>query len=158
MRPRLAFILAAAVGALTTACASTTAKPVQFNDRDTGGFRIYDPKPMLLVTDKTVQVFFVPNYDRGYAVRFWAFLSKNDLTMKTADGAMTELSSHIDTTAALTLFQTLGQEALKQVDKLKALGGSVEGTITGNQGVFEFVFDRDGRFTGLQKIELKTTQ
>ena len=145
-------LLAVVAVFLCSACASTTATPVSYGDRTTKGFRIYDPKPLLVVTNKTAQVVFVPNFDRGYAVRFYAFLSKNDLTLKTADGAMTELGSHIDTTAALTLFQTLAQEALKQVDKLKALGSAVDGTITGKEGIYEFEFDDKGRFVGFKKM------
>jgi hypothetical protein len=133
-------------------CAYTTAKPVPFADRDTKGFRVYEPKPLLLVTDKTTQVVFVPNFDRGYAVRFGAFLSKNDITLKTTEGALTEVTSHIDTTAALTLLQTLGQTALQQVDKLKALGASVDGKIPGMEGVYDFEFDVAGRFTGLKRL------
>lgn len=139
---------------LCSGCAATTAVPIAPGDRTTKGFRIYDPKPMLLVTNKSTQVFFVPSYDRAYAVRFWAFLAKNDLTLKTADGAMTELGSHIDTTATLTLFQTLGQEALKQVDKLKALGSNVDGTLTGKEGLYEFEFDANGKFAGLKRHHL----
>jgi hypothetical protein len=137
---------------LCSGCAGTTSTPVAYGDRKTEGFRIYDPKPLLVVTNKTAQVVFVPNFNRGYAVRFYAYLSKNDVTLKTADGAMTELGSHLDTTAALTLFQTLAQEALKQVDKLKALGSAVDGTITGKEGLYEFEFDDNGRFVGFKKI------
>jgi len=136
-------------------CAYTTAKPVDFTDRDTKGFRVYEPRPLLVVTDKSTQVVFVPNFDRGYAVRFGAFLSKNDITLKTTEGALTEISSNIDTTAALTLFQTLGQTALQQVDKLKALGATVEGKIPSMEGVFDFEFDAAGRFTGLKKLTPK---
>jgi hypothetical protein len=147
-------LLAGLILLLCSGCAATTAVPIAPGDRTTKGFRIYDPKPMLLVTSKSTQVFFVPSYDRGYAVRFWAFLAKNDLTLKTADGAMTELGSHIDTTATLTLFQALGQEALKQVDKLKALGSNVDGTLTGKEGLYEFEFDANGKFVGLKRHHL----
>ena len=139
---------------LCAGCAATSAVPVPYADRATEGFRVYDPKPMLLVTSKSAQIVFIPNLDRGYAVRFWAFLAKNDITLKTTDGAMTELSSHLDTTAALTLLQTLGQEALKQVDKLKALGGPVDGTIPGKEGLYEFQFNERGEFRGLKRHEL----
>lgn len=156
MRAIQVMVMALTAGSMCSACASTIAAPVSFADRETKGFRVYDPKPMLLVTNKNAQVFFVPNYSRGYSVRFWAFMSKNDLTLKTADGAMTELGSHIDTTATLTLFQTLAQEALKQVDKLKALGSNVEGTITGEEGLYEFLFDANGNFTGLGRVAFPT--
>lgn len=137
-------------------CAETTITPIDYADRSpkTRGLRVYDPKPLLVVTSNNTSVVFVPDFNRAYAVTFHAFLSKNNVTIKTTDGALTELSSDLDTTQILSFFESLGKEALAQAKDLKALGTSVDGTIPDKQGVYEFVFDQSGSFVGLKKIAI----
>jgi hypothetical protein len=64
------------------AAPSTEVTPVKRGDIVTPGVRYYEVKSILVLnaTDKGQlwDVKFVPNFNRGYAVRFSAFLAKND--------------------------------------------------------------------------------
>lgn len=140
--------------AIISGCSITTAVPVKYSDSKTEGFRIYDPKPLLVITDKQASIVFVPDYTRGYAVKFKAYLAKNKSKMVASNGAMTEINADIDSTGVLDLLSSLGQEALKQAKTLSALGADVTGTISNKQGIYEFNFDVQGNFTGLTKLPM----
>jgi hypothetical protein len=140
--------------ALTGGCAWTSVHPVDYGDRAAPGLRVYDPKPLLLVTSSGVSVVFVPDFERAYRVEFGALLAKNNVSLKTSQGALTDLQSAMDTTGPLTLVQTLGQTALEQLPKLRALGADVEGTIAARTGLYEFEYDRQGRFVRFKRIDL----
>jgi len=132
----------------------TTIHPVAYNDDHTGGFRIYDPKPLLIVTDTNATVVFIPNYSRGYAVNFHAWLAKNTSSVKQADGGVNEMNVNLDSSDFLNFLGQLGQKALEQAATLKGLSSQVGGAIADRQGVYEFVFDARGDFTGLRKINM----
>lgn len=141
-------------------CAWTKAVPVDYDDHSkwfklrTEGFRVYEPKPLLIVTDANSKIVFVPNFNRGYAVQFGTFLAKNDIELNVDDGVLVKVVSKQDSTNFLKLIQALGEKALEQAGKLAALGDTVEGTIPGKVGVYEFLFDAQGNFTGIRKIPL----
>lgn len=136
-------------------CAWTKVEPIAYDDRKTDGVRVYDPKPILIVTETTTTVTMLPNYNRGYAVRYGQFLSKNKVNLQVKEGLITQIESDADTTGLLSLFQALGSEAIKGIDKLAALGAEIESGIPGMEGIYEFEFDTDGNFTGLKKIHVK---
>lgn len=143
-----------AVGqALFTGCAWTTTSPVSYGDRETEGVRVYDPKPLLVVTERSTGIVLVPNFERGYAIRFQAFLAKNSLSLKTDEGVLTAFTSEVDTTPFLTSLLSLGQEALEQARYLGALGETVTGSIREMEGVYQFVFSANGELLGLRRIE-----
>ena len=56
-------------GALVSGCAYVTAQPVRPGER-ISGIRIYDVKPLLVVSGENVTIQMVPNYNRAYALRF----------------------------------------------------------------------------------------
>lgn len=149
----MARLIVALALTLAAGCAWTSVKPVDHADRAEPGLRIYDPKPLLVVTSESASIVYVPDFERAYRVEFGAVLSKNNVTVKTSQGTLTDLGSQLDTTAPLTVVQNLGQTALEQLPKLKALGADVSGTIPGQAGVYELVYDK-GRFAGFRRLEL----
>ena len=149
-----------------SACAWADVKPIGYQDRSSEGVRVYDPKPLLIVTpakyDKegkqisagSTTLTFIPDYTRGYAVTFGTFLAKNKASVQIKEGILTQFDSDQDTTGLLSLLQSLGSEALKNVDKLAALGEEISSAIPGLDGIYEFVFDENGTFIGLRKINV----
>lgn len=135
-------------------CAWTTVQPIKGDDRETNGFRYYDPKPLLVVTETTTQIIFVPNYSRPYAVRFGAFLSKHDMKLTIADGAFfKEIDDKQDPTELIKGLIALGQDALKAASSAaKAAADQTAGKLT---GIYEFVFDQQGNITELKRWKLQ---
>jgi hypothetical protein len=136
-----------------TGCAWTTVTPILANDRETKGFRYYDPKPLLVVTDTNTQIVFVPNYSRPYAITFGAFLSKHDMKLTIADGAFfKELDDKQDPTELVKGLIALGQDALKAASSAaKAAADATGGKAV---GIYEFVFDNEGNIVRLKKLDL----
>jgi len=139
---------------LLASCATTTAKPVKYSDTTTEGFRFYDPQPLLVVTCQQVQIAEVPDFERGYAVQYRAYLAKNESSMKTASGLLSESSAKLDDTALLSLLQAWGEKALGAVESLAGLGAAtVSGTIPGMLGVYRLTFDSaTGQLTGVERL------
>ena len=66
--------------------------------RRINGIRIYDVKPLLVVSGTNVTLQYVPNYNRAYALRFGAFLAKNDFDASIANGLLTKVNANMDST------------------------------------------------------------
>ena len=144
------------LAAVAGGCAAwTDVVPVEYADRDAKGLRVYDPIPLLVVTAEQTSIVFVPDFERGYSVRFHAWLAKNNSSIKLADGAlMTEMGSNLDTTGLLSLLQSVGGKAIENAEQLSAFGQPVTGAITGKEGIYRFDFDETGRFTGLTEVDI----
>lgn len=140
----LAFLLTPLLGG----CAYVTAIPVP-PDSTIEGIRFYEVKPILIVNDQTVDIQMVPNYNRAYALRFGAFLSKHTMDVTFERGFIQKMKSEQDSTAFIALLTTLA-------DKVPTLtsfsGAGTAGGATGRFGVFEFVFDEEGNLVGLRPL------
>jgi hypothetical protein len=132
-------------------CAWVSVKPIPGSDLTTKGFRYYDAKPLLVVTDTNTQVIFVPNYSRAYAVRFGAFLAKHDFKLTIADGVFfKEVDDEQDPAEFLKGLVTLGQEALKAASSAaKAASDPVGGKLV---AIYEFEFNDRGDIVGLRDL------
>lgn len=137
-------------------CAQTTVKRVNYNDTTTEGLRVYDPLPLIIVTCQNVQLISIPDFNRGYAVSFDAFMAKNESTAKVTEGLITELSAKLDNTGLLSLLQSWGEKALGSAKDLAALGAQVPGGIPGLEGVWRPNFDAQGRFTNMTQVHAAT--
>ena len=90
-------------------CAYVTAQPVKPGDR-INGIRIYDVKPLLVVSGDNVDAPDVPNYNRAYALRFGAFLAKNDFQAEIGNGLLTSVHANMDSTAFIELLKVLAEK------------------------------------------------
>ena len=140
------------IGLLTVSCAQTTVKPVKYEDTTTEGLRVYEPLPLLIVSCQNVQIVSVPNFKKGYALTFKAFLAKNTSSAKVTDGLITELSANLDDTGLLSLLQAWGEKALGAAKELAALSTQVPGGIVGLEGVWRLNFNADGSFADMTQI------
>ena len=132
---------------LLTGCAMTTAIPVDPNDRFTWGFRVYDSKPLLLITKGAYKLVFVPNYSKAYAVRFDAFLAKNKSKVQVDNSMITgTIDVDLDSTAAIALLQDLAKQFAPQ-----GKATTVEDTAE-LVAIYDFVFDENGNLQGLRKL------
>ena len=136
---------------LASGCAYTIIKPVDYGDTGRRGYRIYDPQPILVSTCETTSIAFVPNLSRGYSVQPRAWLSKNKSELKVASGMLSEAAVELDSTAFLTLLQSVGGEAIKAAEKLAALGDGATGGLR-QAGVWSFDYDARGLLTGLRPL------
>lgn len=132
-------------------CANVTAVPVKPGS-PVAGIRIYDVKPLLVVSGDNVSLLMVPNYNRAYALKFSTFLAKHDFEATFQNGFLTNVISHQDTTAvALALVQLITEVAKSGPMKGKTFAETAGGS--GNRfGVYDIVFDRDGNIIGLQPL------
>ena len=101
--PGAVMLLAAA---LTSGCAYVTAQPVKPGD-SINGIRIYDVKPLLVVSGENVTIQYVPNYNRAYALRFGAFLAKNDFEASISNGILTTVKANMDSTDFIEVLTAL---------------------------------------------------
>ena len=133
------------------ACANVTAVPVKGNS-PVAGIRIYEVKPLLVVSGDSVSLLMVPNYNRAYALRFSTFLAKHDFEAEFQNGFLTKLKSNQDTTAVAVALIQLIEEAVKSGNPIgDAFSGKAGGS--GNRfGVYDIVFDNDGNITGLRPL------
>ena len=92
--------------ALAGGCAYVTAQPVKPGDR-INGIRIYDVKPLLVVSGENVTLQYVPNYNRAYALRFGAFLAKNNFDASISNGILTKVTADMDSTEFIKVLTAL---------------------------------------------------
>lgn len=139
---------------LLPACASTTAIPVSPQDQTTPGIRVYDKKPLLFVYENAATVDFIPNYSRGYALQFTAFLAKNDVKTVYENGSLKSLDTNLDSTEALKLIQALAEKLLGAAFPAEAPrtsgGAAGAGALL---AVYDFEFSEDGSLVRLVRID-----
>lgn len=139
------------VAGLGSGCAYVTAQPVKPGDR-INGIRVYDVKPLLVVTGESVTVQMVPNYNRAYALRFGAFLAKNHFQAAMNNGVLTSVNANLDSTDFIEVLTALidklpGPESLAEPASPKSGGG-----IKDRFQVYDIVFDQDGNLVGLRPL------
>lgn len=148
-----ALALAAMVGmaGLGSGCAYVTAQPVKPGDR-INGIRIYDVKPLLVVSGDNVTIQMVPNYNRAYALRFGAFLAKNDFDASISNGLLTKVTANMDSTEFIKVITAL----VEKLPTPKGFSGpnapETPGGIKDRFQVYDIVFDDDGNLIGLQPL------
>jgi hypothetical protein len=150
MSRAVAPLVAVLVGLLPAGCAYVTAVPVKPGDK-IAGIRVYDVKPLLVVSGESTEIKLVPNYNRAYALQFGAFLARNNFKAVMEGGILTQIDADLDPTEFVRL---LG----KIVDKVPIPGKSLSGdgrTAGGVQDrfqVYDIVFDNDGNLVGLKPL------
>lgn len=155
MTKRTGFAAASLAAALCVAglgagCAYVTAQPVKPGDR-INGIRIYDVKPLLVVSGESVSLQFVPNYNRAYALRFGAFLAKNDFQAAMSNGVLTSVHANMDTTAIIELLKTLADKIPVGPAGANAAARTAGGVKDRFQ-VYDIVFDDDGNLVALRPL------
>jgi hypothetical protein len=146
-----ALVLALGAVGLASGCAYVTAQPVRPGER-INGIRIYDVKPLLVVSGENVTIQMVPNYNRAYALRFGAFLAKNDFDASISNGLLTKVTANMDSTEFIKVLTAL-------VEKLPApkgfSGPGAPETPAGLKDrfqVYDIVFDQEGNLVGLRPL------
>ncbi|MGX7704791.1 hypothetical protein [Methylobacterium sp. Gmos1] len=140
---------------LLTDCASTTAVPVAPGDNITPGIRVYDRKPILMVFNKGATIEFIPNYNRGYALQFTAFLAKNDVKTVYEAGGLKSLDTNLDSTEFVKLLTTIASGLIGAPGG----GGSNKATSAGEtsagplRAMYEFEFSDTGDFVRLRRLD-----
>ena len=147
--PAVVMLLAAA---LTGGCAYVTAQPVKPGDR-INGIRIYDVKPLLVVTGDSVSIQYVPNYNRAYALRFGAFLAKNDFEASVSNGILTTVKANMDSTDFIKVLTALIEKVPGPAKGFSGPGDKeAPGGIKDRFQVYDIVFDDDGNLIGLKPL------
>lgn len=130
-------------------CAYVTAQPVKPGDR-INGIRIYDVKPLLVVSGANVTIQMVPNYNRAYALRFGAFLAKNHFQASIANGLLTTVDANMDSTAFIDLLKVLAEKIPEGFSGPEA--AQTPGGIEDRFQVYDIVFDDEGNLTELKPL------
>ncbi len=144
-------LVAASTALVLSACAYSTAIPVDFSNTTTPGFRVYDIKQILIVNGQTITVDLIPNYNKAYAMQFGAFIAKNDYTVEMSRGYITKLDGKLDSTAIVPLLQDLVKTFGPALTG-KGMSGGAEGGVQDRFQVYDFVFDDDGNLVGLRPL------
>ncbi|MEM9902648.1 MAG: hypothetical protein AAF865_14975 [Pseudomonadota bacterium] len=136
---------------LSTACSWVSVEPITEDNADARGVRVYDQKPLLVVSGPQVSVVMVPNPDRAYAVRFGTFLAKHDLELTTENGTLSKISSNQDTTAFPIALVNLVTEAVKSGNPIPgAFSSTAAPRVTGADfAIFDIIFDGQGNIEKL---------
>ena len=151
MKPIAAGLLACL---LLPACAYVTSVPVGADNADEKGIRYNSLRPILVVAGGQANIKYIPDPSREHALRFGAFLAKNNMDVKLADqGALSQLASDMDATASVGgLFDI----ANKLVEAALPSTGEVSSGLVGGAGdvrIFDFVFAPDGTIVGLRELK-----
>lgn len=147
-----AMMLGLGAAALAGGCAWVTAQPVKPGDR-INGIRIYDVKPLLVVTGEAVRLEYVPNYNRAYALRFGAFLAKNDFEASIGNGILSKVTANMDSTEFIKVLTAL-------IEKLPVPGEGfsgpeapdTKGGLKNRFQVYDIVFDDEGNLIELRPL------
>jgi hypothetical protein len=138
----------------TTGCAYTIVKPVEPSDT-ARGYRYYDPLPLLLEGCAETKLFYLPNFNKGYAVQPRAWWAKNQYELQIEDGQLTAAKGTLDSTALLALLENVGSEAVESAGSLAALSandGSSQ-AVRHRARIYRFDFDAaTGILSGLTSI------
>jgi hypothetical protein len=144
-----AALLALALAGLPAGCAYVTAQPVKPGDK-INGIRIYDVKPLLVVSGDNVTIQMVPNYNRAYALRFGAFLAKNHFQAGISNGILTTVNANMDSTAIIELLKVLAEKIPEGFSGPAA--PATPGGIKDRFQVYDIVFDDEGNLVGLKPL------
>lgn len=149
--------LVAALGAATigAGCAYVTAVPVTPGSK-VSGIRIYDVKPILIITGNTAKIEIIPNYNRAYALQFGAFLAKNHFQAAITNGIPTNLNANMDSTDFLKFLGELVKNFAPAMTASGAGAPTSAGGIQDRFQVFDIVFDDKGNLVGLRPLVIQS--
>lgn len=136
---------------LLSGCAYFTVQPIEPGDNSTKGLRVYDVKPLLVVSSKGADVITVPDPSRAYAVRFGTFLAKHDVDLELGNGVLTKIGSKQDSTDVPLKLIDLVTEAVKSGNPLGA-AFSKSALEEGDLAIYEIIFDLRGNITDLKPL------
>ena len=137
----------AVIALMNAGCAWTTAVRVDPHAPDIDGFVYYECKPLVVVSGSSVNVQYVKNPNKAYAVRFGTFLAKNDVKLTfDRECGVTQINSNLDTTSIIPLLQDVLDKA---VPDLKPVLGAANGTYL---QVYDVVFDDLGNIVELKPL------
>jgi len=137
---------------LQSGCAYVSAIPVD-PDSNISGIRIYDVKPLLVVSGTSVDVVLVPNYNRAYALRFGSFLAKHDFEADFQNGFISKVHSNQDTTSVALALVNIIHEAIKTGNPIRdAFSAKADGGSVNRFGVYDIIFDNDGNLIELRPL------
>ena len=149
MKNDISFMLFITFVVALSGCANVTAVPAPPGS-NVSGIRVYDVKPILVVTDQETKVVLVPNYNRAYALQINSFLAKNDVDIELDTGMVKTIKSDQDTTAIIELFKTLAD---KIPTPLSGASHSATGAgATSRFAIYDFVFDDEGNLLGVRPL------
>ena len=93
----------------TAGCTGISTQMVKASDPDYHGIRLYQPRVYLFVSEKESELHTLPDLERAYDVKPWAFMAKHDFKLQLTDGVVTSLEADQDSTAGLALIQKLAE-------------------------------------------------
>lgn len=146
---RAMIVVAAGLG--LGSCAYVTAVPVKPNSK-VHGIRVYDVKPLLVVSGTGTEVIMVPNYNRGYALQFGAFLARNNFSAAIKDGMLTNVAADLDPSEFVKLLGTLASKLPSPGKSLSGQGEQASGGVQDRYQVYDIVFDDDGNLVALKPL------
>jgi hypothetical protein len=133
MKKLVLLITTLAAGAiLLTGCAGVSTHRAE-KGAPIRGIRVYLPKVYIVVFEPgangqgSSMLITVPDAENAYDVKPWAFLAKNDFSLKLGEGAISDVSANLDSTAALSLIQKAAELAAAAAEK--TLGKGVSQTL-----------------------------
>ena len=139
-------------GLILAGCSQTTAIPVGPEDGTKKGVRVFAPKPILIVSDKSYDIAYIPNYNKEYRIRFRAFMAKNSTNLAIQDGMLTGMEADLYRDTLIKF----GSTALTKVDQSKTRNETtpkdIKREVGENLAVYDFVFDPYGNLTGLRYL------
>lgn len=137
---RMLFLTVAVVSlGLVSGCAQTTAVRVTSDNPTPEGLPFYGHKPILIIDGNGARVETIPNLNERYAVRMWAFISKNHTVITlNSNGTLASADADLDGSEIISLFESI-------VDKVTAFPTASDAApALGAIRIYEFVFDDDG--------------
>lgn len=133
-------------------CAYVNAVPVKPGSQ-TQGVRIYEQKPLLVVSAEDVKVVLVPNYNRAYALQFGSFLAKHDFAIEMPGGIVNKITSNSDSTGVAIAIVNLISKAVETGNPIgAAFSGAGNEGLGGRVQVYSVDFSDDGELIGLTPL------
>jgi hypothetical protein len=165
IRRWLGLVCALVLSAWLVGCATVRVTPITSDDRTTPGARYYEAEPYLLITKDvpkddaskagvathTIQLVWLPNYNRGYAVKTTPGLGTAHGSVKLANGwQLTEFGAIVDTKIPETI---AAMADLVKAAGVSALTKGAPKTVPLEAGLYRLKFDKDkGFFEGWERV------
>lgn len=130
-------------------CAYTTAHEIDPLE-SYNGFKVYECKPLVAIQQSGLSVVYVPNPSKAYAIRFGAFLAKNDVEILfNKDCGISKVKSNQDSTAIIELLQSALDKIAPNAVAAKETGGNTQTT---RVELYEIIFTDEGSISRLKPL------
>lgn len=119
-----------------------------------GGFPYFMKKPLLIVSNATVNVIWVDDHTNFWAVKIGAVLAKNKSKVEFGNnGSLSKIDADLEDDAIAIKFLDFASNALGEAMKAGLLSGSVNGMgQTGKFQIFDFEYDQFGNILRLKPL------